>query len=127
MKNFFVVNLYIQIYINRFIITILDKNERTETFFAEESFTTKRLLVGNFKAAEHCLSIAVKNIIPNSIIVPKKAAVVIQAMEMNEDGLCEVEERVLKELAYSSGAFKVFLHHGHALSSQEAVAIINGE
>jgi hypothetical protein len=42
-------------------------------------------------------------------------------MEMMEEGLCQVEERVLKELAESVGARKVILWVGHELSDQEVM------
>lgn len=52
--------LYIQVLKNKFIIQILDNSESRETFLPEKNFTTKRLLVGNFSAAQDCLSKAYK-------------------------------------------------------------------
>lgn len=125
MKKLFVTYLYIQVYQNKFAIQILDKNGLHETFLPEENFTTKRLLVGNFKAAEDCLSKAIKRMLPKMFIAMKRAAVIIQPMEMNEGGLSEVEERVLNELAYGSGASKVALHNGDTLTAKEAIDKIN--
>ena len=46
-------------------------------------------------------------------------------MEMNEGGLSEVELRVLNELAYAAGAFRVFIHEGAILSKNDAINKIN--
>jgi rod shape-determining protein MreB and related proteins len=56
--------------------------------------------------------------------ITKSPQVVIQPVAMIEGGLSEVEERIFKELALGSGAFKVVLHVGAELSDSEAVALI---
>ena len=72
--------LYIQVLENKFIIQVLDNSESREIFLPEKNFTTKRLLVGDFSAAQDCLSKAMKRLAPkklftrkelNSIVVPK--------------------------------------------------------
>ena len=113
-------NLYIQVLKNKFIIQILDNNESREIFLPEKNFTTKRLLVGNFSAAQDCLSKAIKRLVPKKLFTRKKAAVVMHPMEMYEGGLSEVEERILNELAFCAGAIKVALHTGATLTAKEA-------
>ena len=125
MKRLFVTNLYIQVLKNKFIIQILDNSESRETFLPAKNFTTKRLLVGNFSAAQDCLSKAIKRLVPKKLFTRKKAAVVMHPMEMDEGGLSEVEERILNELAFSSGAIKVALHIGETLTAEAARHKIN--
>ena len=117
--------LYIQVLENKFIIQVLDNNESREIFLPEKNFTTKRLLVGDFSAAQDCLSKAIKRLAPKRLFTRKTAAVVMHPMEMYEGGLSEVEERILNELAFSSGAIKVALHTGATLTAKEAKHKIN--
>ncbi|MDC0996014.1 hypothetical protein OAT01_09830 [Pseudomonadales bacterium] len=117
--------LYVQVLENKFIIQVLDNNESGEIFLPEKNFTTKRLLVGDFSAAQDCLSKAIKRLAPKKLFTRKTAAVVMHPMEMYEGGLSEVEERILNELAFSSGAIKVALHTGATLTAKEAKHKIN--
>ena len=117
--------LYVQVLENKFIIQVLDNNESREIFLPEKNFTTKRLLVGDFSAAQDCLSKAIKRLAPKKLFTRKTAAVVMNPMEMYKGGLSEVEERILNELAFSSGAIKVALHTGATLTAKEAKHKIN--
>ena len=117
--------LYIQVLENKFIIQVLDNNESREIFLPEKNFTTKRLLVGDFSEAQDCLSKAIKRLAPKKLFTRKTAAVVMNPMEMYKGGLSEVEERILNELAFSSGAIKVALHTGATLTAKEAKHKIN--
>ena len=117
--------LYVQVLENKFIIQVLDNNESREIFLPEKNFTTKRLLVGDFSAAQDCLSKAIKRLAPKKLFTRKTAAVVMHPMEMYEGGLSEAEERILNELAFSSGAIKVALHTGATLTAKEAKHKIN--
>ena len=74
MKNLLMTNLCIQVLKNKFIIQILDNNESREIFLPEKNFTTKRLLVGNFSAAQDCLSKAIKRLVhKNRDVVSEQA------------------------------------------------------
>ena len=117
--------LYVQVLENKFIMQVLDNNESREIFLPEKNFTTKRLLVGDFSAAQDCLSKAIKRLAPKKLFTRKTAAVVMNPMEMYKGGLSEVEERILNELAFSSGAIKVALHTGATLTAKEAKHKIN--
>jgi len=66
--------LYIQVLENKFIIQVLDNNESREIFLPEKNFTTKRLLVGDFSAAQDCLSKAIKRLAPKKAIYTKNSS-----------------------------------------------------
>lgn len=123
-KKLFTVDLYIKVRKNRFEAKNLSSNSIWETIHSELPFTTERLLVGTFSAAEPALTKLMKNITPNSLF-KKSPQVVVQPMELVHGGLSEVEERTFKELALGSGAFKVVLHTGPELTDSEAVKLIH--
>jgi len=89
------------------------------------SFTTTRLLVGTFTSGEACLKEALGIVVKGGLF---KVApiVVIHPLEMVEGGLCEVEERLFKELALGAGARSVHIHLGNLLSDEEVLAICAG-
>ena len=61
-------------------------------------FSTERLLVGNFDSAWACAETAEKKLSIKGWF-KNKPTVVVEPKEMIEGGLCQVEERVLMELA----------------------------
>lgn len=85
-----------------------------------KGFTTKRLLVGEFSPAQECLKEGFKKLHEGRWFAPSPA-VLIQPMEMIEDGLSEVEERALKELATGAGAREAIVWIGRELSDAEVV------
>jgi hypothetical protein len=87
------------------------------------SFTSTRLLVGNFPEAESLLSRLVKEV-GSSGLFSAKPILVIQPLEMTEGGLSGVEERVFLELGLSAGARHVKVHVGERLSTQAAAALL---
>ena len=121
LKRWFVTHLYIKIYRNQFVIENLDDEVPARSFKAEKPFTTQRLLVGEFKIAEECLSQAIKETLPGRWlkIAP---TVLFQPMEMIEGGLSFVETRCLEELCQGAGAAKVVLWVGEALDRNQALA-----
>jgi rod shape-determining protein MreB and related proteins len=94
-------------------------------FDAEPPFTTTRLLVGQFLAAESLLKRALKQVLKPSFFAPSPQ-ILIQPLEMLEGGLSEVEERVLKEAAIGAGASKVVVWVGPQLSDDDVKAKLNG-
>ena len=122
-KKLFASDLYIKVRKNRFEAKNLSSNGGWESINSELPFTTERLLVGNFSAAEPTLTKLVKSINSGGLF-KKSPQVVIQPMELIEGGLSEVEERIFKELALGAGAFKVVLHTGSELTDSEAVQLI---
>ena len=111
--------IYVKVYENRFVLKLLEDGERPITVVATEPFTTKRLLVGQFMAAERTLKKGFADIYSGNWFSPSPA-VLIHPLEKIEGGLSEVEERVLKELAAGAGARKVTVWVGHELSDAEA-------
>ncbi|TXS91941.1 hypothetical protein FV139_14540 [Parahaliea maris] len=123
LRNRFSTPLHIQIYANKIRVSTLDLPQRHMERIPQEPFTTPRLLVGNFKSAEKCLADAISELTRGKWM-KKSFRVVIQPMEMAETGLCEVEERVLSELASSAGAHEVVIHVGALLSREQALDMV---
>lgn len=121
MTSFFQNSLYVQVRRNQIRVRHIESN-REGTFLAETPFSTSRLLVGEFQAAEKLLRRAVKEISPRGIfsVAPH---VLIHAMEMAEGGLSEVEDRVLREVAIGGArASKVVVWVGGELGDTEVKA-----
>ncbi len=122
-RKLFTTDLYIKVSKNKLEAKNLSFDEGWQTVHATEPFTTERLLVGTFSAAEPLLTQLITNVTPRSFIRQSLRAV-IQPMELIEGGLSEVEEKILKELALGAGAFKVVLHTGAELSDSEAKKLV---
>lgn len=122
-KKLFTNDLYIKVGKNKFEAKNLSISGGWESGYAEKPFTTDRLLVGIFTAAEPILAKLVKKVLPKGFIT-KSPQVVIHPITMVDGGLSEVEERIFKELAFGSGAIKVVLHVGHELSDSEVIKLI---
>jgi len=123
-KKLFTNDLYIKVSENKFEAKNISTGGVWESIFPEAPFTTRRLLVGTFSAAEPALTKLVKSILPSGFI-SKRPQVVIHPVSLVEGGLSEVEERIFMELALGAGAFKVALHVGPELSDSEAVKLIS--
>ena len=123
-SHYFVRPVYIRVYKNRFSIQSADDDIAAEAFQATQAFSTDRLLVGHFSIAETLLKASMLNLWPKNLL-SRTPAIIIQPMEMIEGGLCEVEERVLKELAFSAGAHKVVIWQGHELCNEEVLEQLN--
>ncbi|WP_075187229.1 hypothetical protein [Teredinibacter haidensis] len=124
LRNLFCIDVYVKVYRNKFVIRLLDGSEIQKVSVPSKAFTTERLLVGSFSAAESCLTKEIKAIIPKRIFAAKPA-ILIQPMEMVEGGLSEIEDRVFRELALGSSAYRVSLYTGRELSTSEAVSLIH--
>ncbi|WP_409422744.1 hypothetical protein ABHF91_07015 [Pseudaeromonas sp. ZJS20] len=124
-KELFTTDVYVKVRRNRFEAKNLSTGSGWESSNTQEPFTTDRLLVGQFSAAEPVLLKLTKEIQPKSLF-KKRSKVVIQPMEMGDGGLSEVVERIFRELALGAGAIKVILHIGKELSDSEARDMLNG-
>lgn len=124
-KELFTTDVYLKVRRNRFEAKNLSTGSGWESSIAQEPFTTVRLLVGKFSAAEPVLLKLIKEIQPKSLF-KKRFKVVIQPMEMVDGGLSEVEDRIFRELALGAGAIKVIVHIGKELSDSEARDMLNG-
>lgn len=122
-KKLFTTDLYVKVSKNRFEAKNLSTNSEWKSIIPGRPFTTSRLLVGTFTAAEPALTKLVKELLPKGII-KKSPQIVVHPVEMVEGGLSEIEDRIFRELALGSGAVKVVLHVGHELSDAEAVNLV---
>jgi hypothetical protein len=122
--KFFNSMLYVKVYKNKFVVKNLSNNLPPQMFAPDLSFTTTRLLIGTFTSAVQCLKHAVRSSTPNSWFKPKPI-LLIQPMEMNEGGLSEIEDKILRECALESGARKVVVWIGVELSNDKAIEKIN--
>ena len=109
--------LYVQVWENRFDIWHVQENSAI-TEYAAEPFTTERMAIGRWAPAESTLNKAISQICPKSFF-KASPAVIMQQMVKTDGGLCEVEERILKELALGAGARKVFLWFGAPLTREQ--------
>ena len=122
-NTFFSSVLYVKVYKNKFVVKNLANNLSSQIFTSDTPFTTTRLLIGTFAPAAQCLKHAVRSSTSNAWFIGPK--ILIQPMEMNDDGLSEVEDRILRECALSSGARKIVVWIGTELSDAEVIEKIN--
>jgi len=122
-KKLLVSDLYLKIRKNQFEIKNLSVGGAWQIAKPEAPFTTERLLVGHFNAAQTPLTQLVKEVMPSGMM-KRSAQILIHPLEKTEGGLCEVEERIFTELGLGAGAFKVKLHIGHELSDSEALDLL---
>jgi rod shape-determining protein MreB and related proteins len=123
LKKLFTHDLYIKVSKNKFEAKNLSMNGTWESNYPNSPFTTNRLLIGTFSAAEPALTQLVKRILPTGFFA-KRPQMVIHPTDMVEGGLSEVEERIFKELGLGSGAFKVVVHIGAELSDEQAIKLL---
>lgn len=83
-------------------------NGQEKQVHAIEPFSTDRLLVGQFSIAQRLLKQALGELSRARLFAPAPV-VLIHPVEQTEGSLCEVEERVLYELARGAGARRVHI------------------
>ena len=117
------ITIHVRVYRDRFDLRQIGPgNISSET--SATPFSTDRLLVGRFTVAEATLRTALQDLRCGKWLVARPR-VLIQPMELTDGGLSEVEERVLRELAIATGARKVVVWLGSALSDQEILSRLN--
>jgi len=89
---------------------------------AKTPFTTRRLLVGDFVAAEACLRDLLRQLYGRSFGFAPPFGVV-HPIEMIEDGLAPVEYRLLQELGEGAGCRSVCVHVGAELSNERVIEV----
>ena len=95
------------------------------TLLPERPFTTRRLLVGEFTVAEETLRRGVSEVAGRGLFA-RRPVLLVHPLEMVEDGLSQVEDRVLRELGAGAGARKVLVWVGRELSDDEVRAFVAG-
>ena len=119
LKKLFNSTVYVRVAKNQFQIRHIE-NKKEIIMSAVEPFTTKRLLIGEYRIAEKYLREGIKKVHQGRWL-PASPVVIMHPLEMVDGGLSEIEERVLKELATGAGARKVILWLGHELSDHEVI------
>ena len=115
---------YVRVRRNQLHVRHLESQTET-TVQAEPAFTTTRMLVGNFTAADQSLKAAMRGIVKGRFMLTKPR-VLIQPLELVEGGLSQIEERALHELALGAGASKVVVWVGPELSDAEVKQKLDG-
>ena len=82
------------------------------------------MIVEDYASAEKLLSHAVRRVANTRLFVTSPVMVVHPDLEL-EGGLTQIESRVLRELAESCGARKVFVHYGRQLADPEINALLD--
>ena len=114
--------VYVRVTKNQFRVRHIEDNKEI-TISSIESFTTKRLLIGEFTIAEKYLKKGI-DMIHQGKWLSTSPVVVVQPLEMIDEGLSQVEERVFREVAAGAGARKVAVWVGQELSDQEVLALV---
>ncbi|HAX4892666.1 TPA: hypothetical protein JZG00_004462 [Escherichia coli] len=104
--------LYIQIRRNQ--ITVRDLESKREVS-GDAAFSNQRLLIANFFVAEKVLQLHPRSTW-HSFLPAKRMDIVVSALEMNEGGLSQVEERILHEVVAGATLMKYRQFHIHAQS-----------
>ena len=94
--------VYVRVLPNRFVVRHVESG-RTATVDARETFTTKRLLVGEYGPAVDTLQRAFAEVKPGIAYLSDPIAV-MHPIAMVEGGLSGVEHRILYEIAEGAGA-----------------------
>ncbi|RJR18757.1 MAG: hypothetical protein C4581_06080 [Nitrospiraceae bacterium] len=115
--------IYVRIYENRVHIRNIDDRNDIE-LSSESPFTSERLLIGNFSAAQTLLKKGLKIVMGKKFYPP---AILMHPIEKIDGGLSQVEERVLKDLAIITGARNVVVWVGHELDDDEVLKLIRND
>ena len=111
--------LYVRISRNKFHARHIEGG-RSAHVSSSSPFTTHRLLIGDFLAAEAALRRAIAEVQagPKYLAAPR---VVMHPLEMVEGGLSPVENRVLMEVADCAGASRIAVWVGPELSDHQVL------
>lgn len=90
-------------------------------------FSTRRLLVGDFESALELAKRLLKQVYKRSFLKPI-LKIIVQPLEMIEDGLSSIEKRCFAELGEQAGAAEVYFVFDRRpkLSKEDAVMILGG-
>ncbi|WP_414432890.1 hypothetical protein [Alcanivorax sp. IL2] len=120
-RRWFSEDFYVQIHENRYVITSLDNPGESRRFPATDAFSTSRLLVGHFLVAETLLRASLGQMNGGSRL--KSYRLIMHPRDKAEGGLCEVETRVLQDLAFGAGAHDAIIWEKEPLSATQAKAL----
>jgi len=117
--------VYVRVSRNRFRLKNIGTGTEADVT-PTPGFTTTRLLVGQFGAAQTALKEAMRKVVGGGLFTASPG-VVIHPLEMTDGGLSEIEERVFRELAMGAGAAKAVVWLGHELSDSEVRGKLDGK
>ncbi len=109
---------YVKIRENSFDVRCVNTGEKF-VLDATTLFSTKRLLIGEFSVAEELLKKAFSQF-QKKLLSP---IVVMHPLEMVDEKLSEVEEKILRELALSAGAKEVKVWLGNEPTDSELLNV----
>lgn len=99
--------LYVTIRKNRMSVRDLDTGREA---VGHGAFSNQRILIGAFFAAEKVLRDLIEQVKPQSwldrFVRRRRYDIVIDALELNEGGLSQVEERAIMEMAAGASAMR---------------------
>lgn len=95
LARLFSATLYLRIGENRMALRYIE-GQRSAEHSAADSFSTGRLLIGQFRAAERCLKQCAESL--GGLPVLSRPVVVVHPLALVSGGLSEVEERSILEL-----------------------------
>ena len=110
--------LYVKIRRDTFIIKDLQSKRIIERK-AHEPFSSLRLLIGDYLVAESLLRDCFRELLKGIQIV--KPVVLIHPLDMVDEGLAPVEERILHELAAGAGARRAVIWTGPELTDDQVL------
>lgn len=108
--------VYVQVIENGYIVKV-SGSENAVKFESTTPFSNSRLAVGNFVIAEHFLKGIIQK--TKSNLLQPSPIVIMHQIIRNEDGLSQVESRVLRELAYGAGAIESYVWQGSPLTDED--------
>ena len=120
MLKFFDQTIYVKVERDAFELFHVQDNRRLRVQ-SEISFSTNRMAIGEFTKAEKTLKKRLNDLYKKSFLKPAPEFVMHQT-HLAEGGLCQVEERVLRELALGSGARGVYIWHGQDISEAQLLS-----
>jgi Actin-like ATPase involved in cell morphogenesis len=107
--------IYIQIEKDLFKILHVQSGRTSKI---QGAFSNQRLAIAHFIVAAEALKKGVFDVYPKSFLrIPP--VIVMHQIFNSEGGLCEIEDRILREAALSAGAKQVFIWQGQPLSSSQ--------
>ena len=113
--------VYVQIQKNQFDMKYIEEDKST-SLTAFPSFSTQRMLIGEYSVAEHLFKKGVKELI-GSVWIPPMFRIIMQPMELTDGGLCQVEERILHQLASSMQPRTIKIHIGDLLGDEDVLTL----
>ena len=110
------VPVYVKIYHDKIEITNIN-TQQTISKTSTAKFSSNRLLVAEFNVAE----MLIREILKELGLSGRTLKILIQQMKGFEDGLSEVEKRVLRDLAEQAGGAAVYIINRTKIMSAEEI------